>query len=123
MRRRIVVAGLVLCVFPTAAEAQLGPTKPSDLADLTSSLASCTLNIPRNNTQAVDRINRPDGSTAPFVIPPQHVFIVTSVELGGLLVPAGKRFDLVLFRSSTEKSEGRSWTRLADRLAVRSTLT
>jgi hypothetical protein len=82
----------------TAFAATLGPSKPSDLVDLHPSFGLCPLDPTSGFSLAIDTVNLPDGTTAPFVIPPKHVFVVTAAEINIQLAPVGHRIELSLFR-------------------------
>lgn len=98
MLRAIAVFLSVFVLTSTAFAATLGPSKPSDLVDLHPSFGPCPLSPPSSFSLAIDTMNLPDGTTAPFVIPPKHVFVVTAVEIEIQLAPVGHRIDLALFR-------------------------
>lgn len=104
--RTIVIAAALSAVASTAFAAPLAPTKPSEVATLTTSFALCPVNSPKSNVLAIDRISLPDGSQVPFVIPPKQVFVVTAVEMYVQFVAAGKRCELNLFRLNNQASGG-----------------
>jgi hypothetical protein len=48
----------------------------------------------------VDSIHKPDGTTAPFAIPPNEVLVITEVELGSPSFTPGDKIELDLGRRS-----------------------
>ena len=79
----MLAAILALAGARTAAAGPLAPSKPSQLATLsviTDSLAITPCEMGGTNGLAVDKVLRPDGSSAIFEIPPGYVFIATHVS-------------------------------------------
>ena len=75
-RRTIFATALIVMAgLPTAASAELGPSKPSQLVNLFATRFSPTCGV-----AMVFRLEEqlPDGTRVPFVIPPKMVFIISS---------------------------------------------
>jgi hypothetical protein len=68
--------GLVACIVAApAVAAPLAASKASNVLTIGSGVTSCLV-----NGRAVDIVQNADGTTAPFVIPPKQVFVVTGIE-------------------------------------------
>ncbi len=99
MLRSIIAATSSLCLLSSVSAAALAPSKPSQLADAgTSYQTPCPQVFPDTDVYPIDVINLPDGTTAPFVIPPKQVFVVTAVDIAAQNITAGHSYFLELFR-------------------------
>jgi hypothetical protein len=94
---RLLVLVVVATSFASgAAAAPLAPSKPSQLADLTTDYsASCPSNA---KAYVVNRISKSDGTQAAFTIPEKQVFVVTGFEISTQLLTSGHRYETGLFR-------------------------
>ena len=83
--RRALCLGLLLTAWSTKAYAgPLAPTKASQIVVLTAASTPCAADP---DATAVNVRNLPDGTTAPFTIPPGQVLVVTGIAYrvsGGL---------------------------------------
>lgn len=79
----------------SAAHADIGPRKPSEVVDvdLTLTSASCTNVGTKFDTQL-----GPDGSEVPFAIPAKRVLVVTTIELLGFGANPGANVQTRIFR-------------------------
>ena len=76
MTRRIGILACVACIVTTPAlAAPLAASKASNVLTIGSGVTACLV-----NGRAVDIVQNADGTTAPFVIPPKQVFVVTGIE-------------------------------------------
>jgi hypothetical protein len=90
------LCGLLL-LTSAAAAGVLAPSKASQLVEVGPAAPPTTCST---GGEAVDSIHKPDGTTAPFVIPPNEVLVITEVELGSASFTPGDKIELDLGRRS-----------------------
>jgi len=100
---RVVALVVALVLSPAfvarSGAADLAPKRASDLRTLSTSRRGCP-NLAVG--LALDTVQNPDGTTAPFVMPPGTVFIVTSWEWVDCTGTADNRPAVVLLFANTD---------------------
>lgn len=92
MKRSLICALLGVALWSGVAAAALAPTKPSQILNLYNSGATSCGGV----SAVVDRIVKPDGTSAAFSIPTGQVLIVTSVDWVAASVTANRHWEFVL---------------------------
>ena len=99
-RVSLVTVLVVLTAIASASASPLGPSKPSQIVTAFAAFGGtpdCPNDIVPDLFQ-VSSLRKSDGTSAPFVIPPKSVLVVTSFDFGLFSLPGtnGGAFDTVL---------------------------
>jgi hypothetical protein len=99
-RISVVTVLALLIGIASAGASPLGPSKPSQIVTAFAALGG-TPNCPSNiltDAFQVSSLRKSDGTSAPFVIPPKSVLVVTSFDFGLFSLPGnnGGAFDTII---------------------------
>jgi len=111
MRHSLLVVIASSLSLASTATAGLLPSKPSQLADVSSgSNISCKFFA---QAYAIDTVQESDGTAATFEIPAKHVFVVTSVDFNIQGPASGHRYEAAVSRENPTTGANANITEIA----------